>query len=106
MEKHRQVFEVPIGLPPSRSFDHHIVLQDESRLVNISPNRYAHFLKGEIERQVEEMLKSGLIRPNSSPFSFPVLLVRKKDNTWRFCTYYRVLNEASIKDKFSMCLPS
>ena len=100
VEAHRSVLEVPTSLPPPRNFDHRITLKDESKPVNVPPYRYAYFQKGEIERQVEEMLKNGLIRPSTSPFSSPVLLVRKKDGTWRFCTDYRALNEATVKDRF------
>ena len=80
--------------------DHHITLKERTEPINVRPYRYAYFQKDEIEKQVHDMLKLGLIRPSTSPFSSPVLLVKKKDGTWRFCTDYKALNAVTIKDRF------
>jgi len=50
-------------------------------LVSVRPYRYPHFQKQEIEIQVQKMLDVGFIIPNTSPFSYHVLLVKKKDDS-------------------------
>jgi len=94
------VFEEPIELPPTRSHDHRIPLLPNQPLVNTRPYRYPHYEKNEIKKLVKEFLYSGIIRPIRSPFSSPVLLIKKSDGSWRFCIDYRALNEIIVKDKF------
>jgi hypothetical protein len=79
------VFKTSDVLPPSRDYDHSITLLPGTTPVNCRPYRYSSLQKDEIERQVMEMLKSGLITRSVSPFAAPVLLVKKKDGSWRFC---------------------
>jgi hypothetical protein len=49
---------------------------------------------------VEEMLEVGIIRPSQSSYSALVVMVFKKDGSWRICLDYRELKKITIKDKF------
>jgi hypothetical protein len=90
------MFEEPKGHPLG-----HMIMQLSSILVlNLFVYRYPYFQKEEIERIVKELLESEVIRPSQSPFSSPILLVRKADGLWRMCMDYRALNNETVKDKF------
>lgn len=101
LEEFKKFMEQPQTLSFPCNFGHQISLYDESKVVNLSP--YAMpTIKKKIEKHVADLLKSGLIRHSTSPFSSPVLLVWKKDWSLRLCTDYRSLNDASIMDRFSI----
>ncbi|XP_058752398.1 uncharacterized protein LOC131625563 [Vicia villosa] len=100
LHKFSKIFQPHLGLPPPRPHDHHINLLPNTAPVNVKPYRYPHSQKTAMTTIIDDMLKEGLITPSHSPFSSPVLLVKKKDGTWRFCVDYRALNAVTVKDRF------
>ncbi|XP_061993760.1 uncharacterized protein LOC133711674 [Rosa rugosa] len=94
------LFENPTGLPPHRLHDHKIELLPGSIPVSVRPYRYPQFQKNEVEKICAELLAGREIQPSTSPFSSPVILVKKKDGSNRMCVDYRSLNAVTVKDKF------
>nr|GEZ75931.1 hypothetical protein [Tanacetum cinerariifolium] len=94
------IFEMPTKLPPKTSHDHKIPLLSNTHPVNIKPYRHPPMQKDAIEVMVKELLDSGVIKPSHGPFASPIVMVKKKDNTWRMCVDYKQLNKNTFKDKF------
>lgn len=97
------MFAEPNSLPLRRNHDHFIPLKSDAIPVSISLIGINFFQKNEIEKRVAYMMSNGIIQPSHSPFFSLVLLV-KKDNSWRFCIDYRALNSMTIKYKFPIPL--
>ncbi len=93
------VFSQTIGL--TNLVQHHIDLL-EGRVISVKPYRYSLVKRSIIEREVKAMLAARIIEPSNSPWSFPVVLVRKKDGGWRFCGDYRKLNAITKKDVYTL----
>lgn len=102
LNKFKDVFHKPTGLPPPRLQNHNIPLREGKGPVKVRPYRYPQSQKEQIELMIQEMLAEGIIQPSNSPFSSPIVLVKKKDGTWRFCTDYRALNAITVKYSFPM----
>ncbi|KAJ3690052.1 hypothetical protein LUZ61_019216 [Rhynchospora tenuis] len=100
LDAFQHVFQDPTTLPPNRSVDHTIPLLPDSKPVSIRPYRYSYFQREEIESIIGDLLANSFIRPSTSPYSSPVLLVKKKDSSWRLCIDYRQLNDMTVKNKY------
>lgn len=99
------IFAEPNELPPFREgFDHQIPLAIGSNPVNQRPYRYNSMQKDVIDKMVRDMLDQGIIQYSSSPYASPIVLVKKKDGSWRLCVDYRGLNKQTIKDKYPIPL--
>ena len=53
-----------------------------------------------VESEIEKLLENGVARPSTSPWAVPVVMVKKKDNSWCMCVDYRRVNAATKFDCF------
>ncbi|GKV07004.1 hypothetical protein SLEP1_g18816 [Rubroshorea leprosula] len=89
--------DVPNGLPPIRGIEHQIDFIPGATIPNQSAYRSNPNETKELQRQVEELMKKGHVRESMSPCAVPVLLVPKKDGTWRMCVDCRAVNKIIVK---------
>ncbi|MCO5569414.1 hypothetical protein L7F22_023126 [Adiantum nelumboides] len=93
--------DIPGELPPKRGDDDHMIeLIPRSLPPNKPPYRVSQAQQEEIMRLVNELVEKGMVRPSSSPFCSPLLLVQQNDGTYRMCVDYRELNRITIKNRF------
>jgi len=55
-----------------------------------------------VQYQLKKMEEMGIVQPSSSPWASPIVLVRKKDGTLRFCVDYHGINSVTKKDTFPL----
>ncbi|CAN1783109.1 Transposon Ty3-I Gag-Pol polyprotein [Linum perenne] len=87
IQEFKHVFpeEIPSGLPPLRGIEHQIDLVPRAALPNKPAYRTNPEETREIQAQVEELMDKGYVRESMSPCVVPVILVPKKEGTWRMC---------------------
>jgi len=89
--------ETPAGLPPIHGIEHQIDLIPGAALPNRPPYQTNPEETMEIQRQVQELLDKGFIRESLSPCAILVILVPKKDSSWRMCVDCRALNNITVR---------
>lgn len=89
-----------MGLPPTRVVEHQITLKPNNISKNQYPYKSSHAHKDTIEKFVKEMLQAGIIQYSRSLFASPVILVKKKDLTWRLCVDDMYINKLTVKQEY------
>jgi len=102
LEKWKSVFSKPVRVPPPRSIKHQIPLHVDYRPVARSAYRMSAPELQEVQKQLTELVDLGFVRPSSSAFASPVLLVKKHDGSWRMCVDYRGVNAATQKNSYPL----
>ncbi|RDX78047.1 hypothetical protein CR513_41734, partial [Mucuna pruriens] len=100
-EEFKDVFlkDVPCGLPSLRGIEHHMDLTLGATFPNRATYRTNPKESKEIQTQVGKLIEKGCIRESMSPCAMLVILVPKKDGTWRMCTNFRPINNIIIRHK-------
>ena len=99
LQEYEDVFpeETPAGLPPLRGIEHQIDLVPGATLPNRPAYRTNPEETKEIQRQVQALLDKGYVRESLSPCAIPVILVPKKDGSWRMCVDCRAINNITVR---------
>ena len=93
--------ELP-GMPPDREVEFVIELMPGTAPISKCPYRMPPNELKELKEQLKILLDKGFIRPSSSPWGYPALFVKKKDDSLRMCVDYCPLNEVTVKNKYSL----
>lgn len=100
--EYRDIFALsPDELGRTGLVQHHIDTGDNPP-IRQRPYRVSEHQRGIIEEHVTDMLNRGIIQPSVSPWASPVVLVKKKDYTDRFCVDFRRLNAVTRKDSYPL----
>ncbi|UYV66998.1 hypothetical protein LAZ67_4003622, partial [Cordylochernes scorpioides] len=85
LEKYSEVFDFDRKSFSTTSNVKHKIDTSDSRPIKQRPYRVSPVERRAIQSEVDKMIKMGIVQPSESPWSSPVVLVKKKDGSWRFC---------------------
>ena len=101
--KYCNVFAFPGDQLGKTSLVWHVIDTSDATPIKQRPDRVSPAFKKEIDRQEDEMLEKRIIQESVSPWSSPVVLVKEKDGSYRFCVDFRKVNKVTKVDSFQ-CL--
>lgn len=104
IQEYKDIFATSFSEIGFTDFVQHSIITEDAVPIQSRPYKVSHKERQIIQNQIDEMLRYNIIRPSNSPWSSPVVLIKKKDNTFRFCVDYRKLNAVTKKDSYPIPL--
>ena len=102
VRKYRDIFAVKGEALGRTDVVRHEIDTGTARPIRMPPRRTPIHQVEVVEQAIEEMKKAGVIRPSDSPWSAPIVILKKKDGTCRFCVDFRRLNDVTVKDAYPL----
>ena len=99
LQKYNTVFDTSPG--HTEVVEHHISTGD-SKPVFHPPYRVPSAWQESVREEIGDMLRAGIIVPSKSPWTSPIVPVKKKDGSLRLCVDYRRLNQVTAEDRYPM----
>ena len=90
------------GKPGKTTLTEHHIETGSSCPIRLLSYRLPQAYRKAVKDELDEMLDNGIIEPSRSEWSFPIVLVSKKDGSLRMCVDYCKLNSVSRNDNYSM----
>jgi hypothetical protein len=90
------------GMPPERAIEFKIELQPGTAPIAKAPYKMSPVELKELKIQLQGLLDKGYICPTTSHWGYSALFLEKKDKELRLCVDYRLLNAATIKNKYPL----
>jgi len=100
--EYEDIFIQPGGKLGRTDIVRHKIDTGEASPIKQRMRRTPHAQRELIDEEVKKMIELGVVEESDSPWSSPIVLVRKKDGTMRFCIDYRKLNSVTKKDAYPL----
>lgn len=111
-EQQQQLYKLLLGYADVFAFNdeqlgrtdklQHTINTGDNQPIRQRARRTPIYQREQVHQLLQDMLSQDIITPSTSPWASPIVLVKKKDGSWRFCVDYRKLNAITQKDAYPL----
>ena len=102
IEQNKGCMATSLSQLTTANLEPHTITTTSDKPIKLKPYKLSKDHSDILKNEIISLLNRGLIEPSHSPWSFPVLLVQKKNGKYRMCIDYRKLNDITVKDSYAL----